>query len=242
MENEIKRGDVYWLRMDAGIGSEQASGRPVVIVSNDEGNQTCPTVLAAYLTTKVKYGRINAPLYVRGKRSYVMCNQITTIDKSRLGDYWGSATDDELSEIDEALRVAFDLNYYDDEIENEDEEIEESDEIDYEEKCADLELELEIAKVKYDRLLEKYVELKIGTDLAVKTAPPAIIIPENKPPVEKPKPIDINRCSEKALREIGWEAQTAKNIVAKRPYKTLDEIKSVSGVTKKYTTIAEALL
>lgn len=232
MKNGIRRGNVYRLRMDSGIGSEMAVSRPAVVISSDKGNQKTGCVIIVYGTSKPKYGKLNASVTRDGKTIWFLGNQLATIDKSRLDAYLYTTTEDEMYDIEEAVLYGMDIKYddHDDQIETEDEEIEEGESL--EEKYAALELELEIANAKFDRLLEKYVEMKIDSDVKVKVEPPTIIVsPKEAPPAVKP--IDINSCSEKALKEIGWEATVAKNIVAKRPFESIDDIKSVSGVTKK---------
>lgn len=246
MENEIRRGDAYWIRMDHGVGSEEGSYRPIVVVSSDEGNESSKTLLGVFLTTKPKYGRINVPLYLEGKSNWAMGNQIVTVDKARLSRFMGSVTDDELYEIDEALRVALDLNYYDDEEETEDSEEEQEEGPNLEEKIADLELELKITKAAYDRLLEKVVEMRVDADIASakpepkkvevaeppKVEPPVVVAPVVKtPPKPEPK-IDVNTATETALKKIGWDSVSAKAILANRPFETLEDLKSLPGVTK----------
>jgi DNA uptake protein ComE-like DNA-binding protein/mRNA-degrading endonuclease toxin of MazEF toxin-antitoxin module len=229
--------------MDNGLGSEEGSYRPILIISSDRGNETCPTIVGAYLTTKPKYGKINVPLYIDGKQEYFMGNQLVTADKRRLERYAGSVTEDELYEIDEALRTALDLYYYDDEEEIEDEE-EESENL--EEKIADLELELKIVQAAYDRLLAKVVEMRVDADIASakpepkKEDPPKVEPPKIEPPkvvapavVAKPEPkVDVNTATETALKKIGWDSESAKAILANRPYDTLEELKSLPGITK----------
>lgn len=50
--NSIKRGDVYFCQgsPDA-VGSEERKTRPVVVVQNDAGNASAPTVIVANMTT-----------------------------------------------------------------------------------------------------------------------------------------------------------------------------------------------
>ena len=44
MERKIKRGDIYYAKLDPHIGSEQGGTRPVLILSNDTGNRFSPTI------------------------------------------------------------------------------------------------------------------------------------------------------------------------------------------------------
>lgn len=85
---EINRGDVFYVNRSETIGSEQRSGRPAIIVSNPECNEHSPVVEVVYLTCQYKKPM---PTHVRiesiGRRSTALCEQITSVDVSRLGDY-----------------------------------------------------------------------------------------------------------------------------------------------------------
>ena len=45
MNKEIRRGDLYYAELDPIVGSEQAGTRPVLVVSNDVGNQYSPVIV-----------------------------------------------------------------------------------------------------------------------------------------------------------------------------------------------------
>lgn len=51
---KFQRGDVYFVRLELGIGSEQNGVRPVVILQNDVGNACSPTLIVAALTSKIE--------------------------------------------------------------------------------------------------------------------------------------------------------------------------------------------
>ena len=100
----INRGDVFYVNRSETIGSEQRSGRPAIIVSNPECNEHSPVVEVVYLTCQYKKPM---PTHVRiesiGRRSTALCEQITSVDVSRLGDYKGHLTDGEMEQVDMAL-------------------------------------------------------------------------------------------------------------------------------------------
>lgn len=247
---EVRRGDVYWMRMDYGYGYETGSGRPVVIISSDVGNEKSPTLIGAYTTRQEKYGRVFVPVVIDGEYSWVKCADLVTFDRNkRMGKYITTLTDAQMEEVDRGLRVALDLDYdsdyedeYEEEIEESDdeEEYEEEESENLEEKIADLELELKIARAAYDKLLAKVVDMKVEADVASVKAPKVEPPKEEKPPVTveppviaKPEPkVDVNTATETALKKIGWDSVSAKAILANRPYETLEELKSLPGVTK----------
>jgi len=94
------------------IGSEQGGVRPVVVIQNDMGNRYSPTVIVAAITGRDKH---SLPTHVRltssalPKDSQVLLEQIRTIDKTRLLNYLGEISCDEMNCITEALRVSIDV-------------------------------------------------------------------------------------------------------------------------------------
>ena len=44
MKRTVRRGDIFYAKLDPHIGSEQGGTRPVLILSNDTGNRFSPTL------------------------------------------------------------------------------------------------------------------------------------------------------------------------------------------------------
>ena len=109
---KIARGDIFYVtRIGANVGSEQIAGRPAVIVSNDKNNEFSQTVEIVYCTTKPKEDLpTHCTIRSTAVASTVLCEQVTTVDKQRLGDYVGSCTEDEMSRINTAIRVSLGLD------------------------------------------------------------------------------------------------------------------------------------
>ncbi len=110
---EIRRGDVYYVastRDYQEYGSEQRSGRPAIIVSNDKNNEFSPVVEVVYLTTRPK-NRLPTHIDIRatGKPSIAICEQITSISVDRLGDYIGTLSELECEMLNAALEISLDL-------------------------------------------------------------------------------------------------------------------------------------
>jgi|GEM_PF-294211 len=107
MVDKVSRGEIYYVYPEEVTGSEQSGGRPAVIVSNDIGNVHSPIVEVAYLTTQEKR---NLPTHIRvassSKPSIVLCEQIDTVHKGRVGDYIGQLFDAELKALDKALAIS----------------------------------------------------------------------------------------------------------------------------------------
>lgn len=111
MNDTIKRGDVYFCQgsPDA-VGSEERKTRPVVIVQNDAGNASAPTVIVANMTSNTtrRLYPMQFDVDLPGRPvSRVLCEQIRTVDKTRLLEHIYSLNDAELRRLDECLAVSF---------------------------------------------------------------------------------------------------------------------------------------
>lgn len=108
----MKRGDIYFIDIPYGTGNEIQRSRPGVIVSSDRINAAQSCVLVAFCTAKIK--RLDYPSHVTIRStqqlSTVLCDQLFTVDVSRLRHYIGHVTDEELSRIDIALSCAVGLD------------------------------------------------------------------------------------------------------------------------------------
>lgn len=92
---KFQRGDVYFVRLELGIGSEQNGVRPAVILQNDVGNTCSPTLIVAALTSKTDKKAMqptHSLVELDGlEPSVVQTEQIFTIDKSRVIKYLGAS-------------------------------------------------------------------------------------------------------------------------------------------------------
>jgi mRNA interferase MazF len=103
--------------LDPVEGSEQRGSRPVVVVSRDAINESSPIVSAAPCTT-YREGRRIYPSQVLVKApeggldadSVVLGEQVRVLDKKRLLRRRGELTPATTSRLNEALRIAFDLD------------------------------------------------------------------------------------------------------------------------------------
>ena len=111
---KFRRGDVYFVRLELGIGSEQNGIRPVVILQNDVGNACSPTLIVAALTSKIEKKAMQPTHSLVEldslEPSIVQTEQIFTIDKSRVIKYLGHLTSEEMHRVDDAVRISLALN------------------------------------------------------------------------------------------------------------------------------------
>ena len=112
----FRRGEIYFADLDPHYGSEQGGKRPVIVIQNNTGNKSAPTVIVAAVTSKVSK-KPNQPTHVLieknpafSRPSVVLLEQIFTIDKERIQRLLGQTTPDEMYQINEALMNSLDLN------------------------------------------------------------------------------------------------------------------------------------
>lgn len=111
----MKRGDVYLAALDPVIGSEQGGTRPVVIIQNDIGNLHAPTVIAVPLTGSTQKPPLPTHVGIDEgegglwRASIALCEQVRTLEKTRLIRRLGALEASTLRRIDRALRVSMDI-------------------------------------------------------------------------------------------------------------------------------------
>ena len=110
-EEQICRGEIYYVRPAiSSVGSEQVSGRPAIVVSNDKANLYSPVLEMVYLTTQPKN---SLPTHVDitsvDRPSIALCEQIHSVAKSRVGGFIAKCTETEMAMVDGALCVSLGL-------------------------------------------------------------------------------------------------------------------------------------
>lgn len=111
-----RRGEIWDVNWSPGRGAEQQGIRPALIIQNDRGNASLSyplTIVASMSRTERElplHVRI-APTEENGLTDYtdVKCEQVMTIEKSRLLRRRGVITNEELGRVDLALRLSLDL-------------------------------------------------------------------------------------------------------------------------------------
>jgi mRNA interferase MazF len=109
---KLIRGDIYYADLSPVVGSEQGGIRPVLIIQNDVGNEFGPTVVVAAFTSAPKRP---LPVHVKvssdflPRDSYILCEQLRTIDKRRLKEYIGHLEDIYMVAVKDALIIELGL-------------------------------------------------------------------------------------------------------------------------------------
>lgn len=110
-----RRGEIYHVGWSAGRGAEQAGVRPALIIQNDVGNQFSPTTIVAAITSQPRRRRYPFHVAFTSEESglrldgTVLCEQVQTIDQSRLGRMAGALPPRRMLEVDAALHRSLGL-------------------------------------------------------------------------------------------------------------------------------------
>jgi len=113
-QQHFRRGDIWTVDLEPVVGSEQGKARPALIVQNDIGNLYSPVLIVAALTSgeEARYDvqvEVKAPEGGLSHSSLVLLNQIRTIDKRRVGRYWGHLSAETMQRVDEAIKISLGL-------------------------------------------------------------------------------------------------------------------------------------
>ncbi len=114
MAQSIRRGDIFTVDLEPVRGAEQGKARPALVIQNDIGNQYSPTVIVAALTSgnQLRYDLnvlVKAPEGGLKNDSLILLNQIRTVDKIRLGRYWGRVSAQTMAQVDDAIKISLGL-------------------------------------------------------------------------------------------------------------------------------------
>ena len=115
MNRNIKRGDIFYVTEDPEhppIGAEIWPDRAGLIVSADVFNRTSHAVMIVYLSTseKKKPCPTHIPVTSGNRTAIAQCEQIHTVDISRLTDYFGSVTAEEMDEVEAGMLFGLQIN------------------------------------------------------------------------------------------------------------------------------------
>jgi mRNA interferase MazF len=110
------RGMVVLVDLEPVLGHEQGRTRPCVVVQNDIGNRYSSTTVVVPLTDS-SHIKKPSPIYVLVKKgdggatkdSYVLCDQIRTVDQRRFRSVFGSLAPETMAAVDNALLISLGL-------------------------------------------------------------------------------------------------------------------------------------
>lgn len=102
----INQGDVFWVALEGPDGSEPGYSHPHVVIQDDILNHSrINTVVVCALTTNLKRAKAPGNVLLEAgeanlpKQSVVVVSQVSTVEKSQLGEYIGSLTKERVNQI-----------------------------------------------------------------------------------------------------------------------------------------------
>lgn len=107
----IYRGEIYWVNLDCitRYDHEQKGTRPCVVISNNKNNYFSNLVEIIPVTTKKRTLPTHKEIIINNNISYLIPENIITIDKNILTEYCGRLSPEELEKLDEALIIQLGL-------------------------------------------------------------------------------------------------------------------------------------
>jgi mRNA interferase MazF len=110
------RGDVWWASLPPPVGSGPGERHPVVIVQDDQFNQSrLRTVIVVVITSNLIRARARGNVFLSASLSglehdsVANISQILTVDKTLLTEFVAVLPDPLMMQIDEGLRTIFGL-------------------------------------------------------------------------------------------------------------------------------------
>lgn len=165
LDRVFRRGGVYWIRSrDEWDGSAAPLGRPAMVVSSDFGNDHSDMLLVAFCTTGGRLMSCNVPISCTEKASLVMCNKVAMIEKDRVGNKLGHASEEEMKKVDEALGMVFGLKLHKSDMDAKLDEMK-SQIAGLEEELLAKRVEVAMVEKMYDKALEMLAGVHLTKDL-----------------------------------------------------------------------------
>jgi mRNA interferase MazF len=113
MSNAL-RGEVWLVDFDPTRGREQAGKRPALIVSTNGFNKSAAELVVLIpITSKAKQVVWHVPVQPPEggvkTTSFIMCEAVRSASNARLIQRWGAVSAATLDEVEDRLRILFDL-------------------------------------------------------------------------------------------------------------------------------------
>ena len=103
------RGDIHRLRAPRNTrGNEQQGARFAVVVQSDD--LMLATLLVAPTSRSAPSRSFRPTITINGEETQVLVEQTSAVAPERLGEFIGRVSLDELAEINDALRLALELD------------------------------------------------------------------------------------------------------------------------------------
>jgi mRNA interferase MazF len=106
----MNRGDVWWVALDPGQGSEIKKTRPCVVLTNNTLNRLRKTVVVIPLSTAAKpHPPITVPVNCQGRPAVAVIDQVRAVAKHRLQSRIETLDSKDLDAITRALSTILEI-------------------------------------------------------------------------------------------------------------------------------------
>ncbi|MBN1681704.1 MAG: type II toxin-antitoxin system PemK/MazF family toxin [Anaerolineae bacterium] len=107
----INQGDIYWVPLEDASGSESGITHPHVVVQDNVFNHSrIHTVVVCALTSNIRRAALPGNVLLDAgegnlpRQSVVEVSKVSTVDKTQLGEYIGSLTEQRINQILAGMR------------------------------------------------------------------------------------------------------------------------------------------
>lgn len=104
---EINQYQIVLVNLDPTVGSEIKKSRPCVVISPNEMNKFLQTIVIAPLTSNSKNYPTRVEIFHNNTKSWVVIDQIRTLDKQRISKLFDHLLPLEISKIKSVIKETF---------------------------------------------------------------------------------------------------------------------------------------
>ena len=106
----MRRGEAWWVAFGPLVGGEIDKRRPAIIVTTDAAVVRLNRVQVVPLTTNVERLYPGEAVVHNDQRPHkAMADQMTTVSKSRVLNFFGNLSEADIERVEEAMKVQLDL-------------------------------------------------------------------------------------------------------------------------------------
>ena len=106
----MKRGEVWWVRLNPTLGSEISKTRPCLVMTSDVLNERRRTVVVVPLSSSPEASPpLLVPVVCAGRSVVAVTDQIRAVAKERLDRYLGTISSEDLESVETGLRQILEL-------------------------------------------------------------------------------------------------------------------------------------
>ena len=105
MRRTIKRGEIYWVKLDPTFGKEVNKTRPCLVISNNRQNEFSPLIIVVPITSDLdKIYPFEVVVEIGWGKGKILTDQVRSLDKDRLGNKIGQIDETTMTEISEKMK------------------------------------------------------------------------------------------------------------------------------------------